>query len=82
MRPLSIHDRLLFLPASVRVALLLAGIVIVGLAIMTAIGGIDPMNAHGRGPGWECEHTRGAAATCAKDAKPPISPRKPRTDHT
>jgi hypothetical protein len=34
----------------------------------------DPMLSHGRGPGWECDSTRGGAVTCAKDVPVPIKP--------
>lgn len=53
------------------IAIAMAGVVIAGMFIMEAVGGKDPMNSHGMGPGWECDMTRGGATTCAKDVRVP-----------
>jgi hypothetical protein len=57
------------------------GVIVAGVLLMLAAFaaitsfGKDPMNSHGRGPGWECDRTSGGAVTCDKDAPIPAKPK-------
>jgi hypothetical protein len=54
----------------------IAGVILIGgLLLMAVIASVsrfgkDPMNSHGRGPGWECDSTSGGATSCDKDIAP------------
>ena len=48
-----------------------------GTAFLVLKWAYDPFNGHGRGPGWECDATRGGAVICDKDVPPQIQKRKP-----
>ena len=47
------------------------------VALAFALGYVpDPMLSHGRGSGWECDATKAAAVTCAKDVRSPPTKEK------
>ncbi len=57
-------------PLSKVIAAFVAGALI--MLASYALGYVpDPMLSHGRGPGWECDATRPAAVTCARDVRLP-----------
>jgi hypothetical protein len=54
------------------------GIAVVAIILVMAFAaGIipDPMNSRGLGPEWECDALKGAVV-CARDVKPPPTPRR------